>query len=277
MLDEGELVEHTAGRVDSRGRHRTITVVLLPGCATGPTIEAVDAAELRVGLEQLGMTPDEFALQAGVHVKTLRNWLTGQRPVPRGRWNDLRSLLNPSVTGQQLRYARVKAGWTLAYVAQRYFQRHLSQLHHWEQGDRPIPKALQIVASRFIREAHHAAERGELLDREVDRVVRHIGRHAGTTRRTLLHMMRARSHGRGRPQLESKLAVDAVQAALDRGLIAEAVGHTVDRQGRPTRMQLRLYPAGGSPQPVAPITGGELRERRLRMASHWPKLAAAAG
>lgn len=263
LIADGEIVELLSDHTDRLGRHKSIRVLSPPGRPAPPESHPMDASELRARLDWLGMTVRELAAVIEKNQFTVRNYLNRRRPIPLHLVGQLRSVTNPEVTADEMRKAYRQAGWTRVYVAQRYFGRHHSQVAHWENGDRKIPRALQNVAWRVVRDAALAVEQEERLEKAIARIVEYVDEHPRVTRKMLLHTMRAKAK-RG-VQVSKPMAEKALRMAIDRGLIEESEGHTVDRRGRPTRRQFRLYPPGGSPNTPEPMTGSELHARRLRV------------
>jgi transcriptional regulator with XRE-family HTH domain len=156
LIAEGALAERTMVRVDAGRRHRTLRGISRPEEAVSSRVAPIDAAELRISLDQLGWTPKRLAVAAGVATTTVRLWLASKRPIPPTRGEHIRSVLR--VSGGELRAARLSAGWKLNDVARR-FGRHLAQVSHWERGDRQIPTELQGVARTVVRDAALDARR----------------------------------------------------------------------------------------------------------------------
>lgn len=255
MLRSGQVEQARAERIDAAGRRYVRPGLYRSGRAPAPPSAApIGAAWVRTQRQQLGMATSALAQRLDVAPSTLRAWESGHEPVPEGRWSELRRLLDPPVSGDDVREARRAAGWTLKEFGSRIGVR-MGQVAGWECGLRPVPEKRLAAVRAALRDARQAAEQRDRDEELAAKVVAWLGEHPGVTRNALLH----------RSEAPREQWAGGLELALERGLVVEATVALPGPRGH-LRSWRRLYLASAAPAaPGDSLTGEQVRsERELR-------------
>jgi transcriptional regulator with XRE-family HTH domain len=266
LIRDGRVVDLEVPQADSRGRLYTRRGLYTASAASSAVPKSpTDGSWLREQRLALGLTPNELAERLKLAPTTVRSWENEIRAVPQGRWAQVHQVLaEPPVSGDEIRQARLAAGWTLAEFGAAAGGVRLSQVATWELGTRPVPTKRLGAVRAAVREASAVAARRERVPEVVPKVVEWVRTHPGRTRQPFLN-------GHAHPELWAA----ALALALETGRVVERFAP--DNGPKPRRL-MRLYvPGAAPPQPRHQLTGTQLRQARQEAGIKARDIGAALG
>ncbi|HXA31096.1 MAG TPA: DUF1870 family protein [Acidimicrobiales bacterium] len=260
LIADGTLCLAPVPRTDARGR-----AYVRPGVfhessgrrrALDRSAPLASGAVLAAARRRQGIAAEELADRVGVAPSTYRYWEASSPP--RARVPQLAAALDECPSGNQIRRLRTAAKWSLAEFGRRTGV-HLSVVHNWETGYRPVPPGRKAALLAAMSDAEQAAR--ERPEQAVRRIVSVIERHPGIMRSELRHRLRIRVDGKQRldPFMDR-----ALRMATRTGRVAEIADHRFDSSGRP-RTARRLYPKDDAPRVPEQMSGDELGRLRERL------------
>lgn len=249
LLAAGDVVIVCVATADRSGRRYQRPRLFPQGAAPRPpAVRSIDSDWMRERLGELGRPPKWLAAQLALSPSTVRGMLSGHLAVPQARQEELVRVLEPEVTGEEVRSARSAAGWTLAQFGEQAGVKW-QQVAGWERGVRRVPPARMPAVRRAVADARRAAQAGDRQRETVATVVAWVGDHPGAPT------------GRVRHRYHEGRWAEALETALREGLVVE---HVAPAPGHPRaqRRLPRLFLRESPPASSEVLLGGELRRQR---------------